>query len=130
MKFNMRNLLFNLGVSLLLTHELDAMLRKEWVLLPVLSSLQNEVASWWFIYLHIPIFLVILYLGNTRNLGVQATFRFIVCSFLLVHAILHFSLSGMAGYDFHHLLSQLLIFGAGICGLGYLLLRALNRELG
>ncbi|MEM7359613.1 MAG: hypothetical protein AAF431_10995 [Pseudomonadota bacterium] len=47
----MQTLLFNLGVSLLRTHELGAMQREEWVPLPALSGLPGETASWWFIYL-------------------------------------------------------------------------------
>ena len=122
----MQTFLFNFGTAALLTHELDAMLRQEWRLLFVLRDLSDDMASWWSIYLHLPVFLAVLYLGNAANPVWRQRFRLLVCLFLPLHAGLHFSLSDHPAYDFHHLLSALLIYGAGVAGAGYLALRAIE----
>lgn len=110
---------FNAGIATLFTHELDAMLRSEWHLLFLLRDLPSAQASWWFIYLHLPIFLVVLYLGNNSKDVPREVFRLISCLFLPVHAVLHYSLSGEPLYAFHHFLSELLIYAAGVLGLLY-----------
>ena len=116
----MQTLFYNLGISLLFTHELDAMLREEWNLLIGLKSLPQEQAVWWFIYLHVPIFSAVLYFGNSTNKEVKNLFRLGVCGFLPIHGALHFALSGRENYHFHHPLSELLIYGAAMFGILYL----------
>ncbi|MGB0956064.1 MAG: DUF6713 family protein [Panacagrimonas sp.] len=123
MRHRLQTALFNLGVSLLLAHELDAMLRTEWVLLPVLKDMSSQSASWAFIYLHIPVALAVLYLGNAPNRGLREAFRGLTCGFLAVHAVIHYTLSDVPAYDFHHLLSQLLIYTAGLCGGAFLIVK-------
>lgn len=115
----MKTFLFNLGVALLFTHELDAVARQEWQLLFVLRDLDSNAASWWFIYLHLPLFLLVLYLGNGIEGKARDLIRLALAAFLPVHAVLHYSLNDAPAYDFHHPASQLLIFGAGIAGLAY-----------
>ena len=116
----MQTFFYNAGVSALFTHELDAVLRQEWVLLFVLRDLPSVEASWWFIYLHFPIFLTVLYFGNSTSTKVKDRFRFLVSAFLLIHAGIHFRLSDLESYHFDHGLSELLIFGAGLFGLLYI----------
>jgi hypothetical protein len=123
----MRTFLFNAGIATLFTHELDAMLRSEWHLLFILGDLPSEEASWWFIYLHLPMFLAALYLGNARLEVVRRTFRLLCCGFLPIHALLHYSLSDNPLYQFHHILSELLIYTAGILGAIYVLDEARDR---
>ncbi|XOV84653.1 MAG: DUF6713 family protein [bacterium] len=114
--------LFMLGLALLFCHEIDAALHAEWRLLWVLRDLSDGLASKWFVWLHLPVFLAALYLGQASNRGIRLAFRRMVCVFLPVHAILHFSLSQQVEYQFHHLTSSLLIYGAGLCGITYCLL--------
>ncbi|MEE4284044.1 MAG: DUF6713 family protein [Pseudomonadales bacterium] len=114
--------LFSLGLALLFTHELDAALHAEWRLLWVLAEMSDGVASKWFIWLHLPVFLAALYLGANQNPKIRLTFRRMVCVFLPVHAALHFSLSNHPEYQFHYLSSDLMIYGAGACGITYVLL--------
>ncbi len=115
-------ILFNLGIALLFTHELDAALHAEWRLLWVLQDMSDGVASNWFIWLHLPVFLAALYLGQNHNFTIRLTFRRMVCVFLPIHSALHFSLSNHSDYQFHHLSSELMIYGAGLCGIAYCLL--------
>lgn len=115
-------IVFNLGLALLFTHELDAALHAEWRLLWVLQDISDGAASKWFIWLHLPVFLAALYLGQNHNLTIRLTFRRMVCVFLPIHTALHFSLSNYPDYQFRHLSSELMIYGAGLCGIVYCLL--------
>lgn len=126
----MQTLLYNLGLSLLLTHELDAVLRAEWTLLYLLRDLPDPASGWVFIYLHIPVLLACLYLGNAKSVTVRSRFRASVCAFLPIHAVVHYSLSDAALYDFHHVLSQLLIYGAALCGVIYIINFLRSRNSG
>ena len=119
---NAPTLLFNLGLALLFTHELDAALHAEWRLLWVLQEMSDGVASRWFVWLHLPIFLAAAYLGQNHDLKLRLTFRRMVCVFLPMHAALHFSLSNHPEDQFHHLSSELMIYSAGLCGIIYCLL--------
>ncbi len=110
---------YYLGVSLLFTHELDAVLHSEWKLLFVLRSLDGDVASSAFIVLHLPLFVLFFWLGHHVNDKVQQIFRLAVAAFLVIHALLHFSLSEEAAYEFHGALSNALIYSAAAAGLLY-----------
>ncbi len=115
--------LYTLGLALLFTHELDAMTHADWRLLFVLRSLPDTAARWWFVALHVPLFFAILSLGHAREARLREATRLVVAAFLLIHAVLHFALSSLDEYGFHGALSNVLIFGAGACGVAYLLLR-------
>ena len=111
--------LYYLGLALLLTHELDAMTHSEWRLLFVLRSLPDDIASQWFVALHVPLFFFVLWLGHARQQGLRNAVRSVVAAFLVVHAALHLRLSSHEVYEFSGALSNVLIFGAGACGIGY-----------
>jgi hypothetical protein len=51
-----RTFVFYLGLGLLFTHELDAIVQGEWRLLYVLRSLPDEQAMPLFVALHVPLF--------------------------------------------------------------------------
>lgn len=51
-----KTVLFLLGLSLLVCHELDAMTHQDWRLLPVLGALPGETARIVFVITHIPLF--------------------------------------------------------------------------
>ncbi len=119
----MTTVLYDLGLALLFTHELDAMTHSEWRLLFVLRSLPDESASWWFVVLHVPLFFLILWLSHVPHGRLRAVVRTGVAAFLVVHGALHFLLSSQDAYAFAGALSNGLIFGAGACGLAYLATR-------
>jgi len=52
--------LFLLGVSLLFTHELDAMTHSEWRVLPLTSWMAPGLGRVVFVALHVPIFALVL----------------------------------------------------------------------
>ena len=114
--------IYYLGLSLLFTHELDAVRHAEWQLLYVLRSMSESAAYPLFAALHVPLFFAFFWLGHHANRRVQGIFRALASGFFVIHAALHFRLSGAASYHFEGVLSETLIYGAAAAGLAYLLL--------
>ena len=115
-----REWLFLLGYGLLATHELDAMLRAEWRVLPGLSLLDEALARPLFVWLHVPLFALLTGWIGSANAGTRRRARHGISLFLVVHAGLHLLFSSHRHYDFHGSTSTLLIFGGALCGLGWL----------
>ena len=109
-------LLFWLGLSLLLCHELDAVMQHEWRVLPFTSWMPDGPGYVAFVLLHVPLFALPLWgaaslLPVTRwrtQIGVDA--------FLVIHSILHTAFSAHPDYTFDNLLSNGLIYGAAVLG--------------
>lgn len=117
-----REWVFLAGFSLLLTHELDAVARSEWRVLPLLEWLPDDTGFVVFVVLHVPLFAVLLWLVGHVDLQVRRRWQRIVAAFLVLHAGLHLVFSGHAHYDFHAALSRSLIFGGGAFGALFLVL--------
>jgi hypothetical protein len=126
MKTTFETMLFYLGLGLLFSHELDAMVQAEWHLLYLLRSMTDEQAMPIFVVLHVPLFALIVWLTHHNLTKVQLNSRFLFNTFLIVHAGLHFRLSDDPLYTFNSLLSQVLIFGAAVCGMLALVVSFLN----
>lgn len=114
---------FRVGFALLLTHELDAVARAEWRVLPLTSWMPEEIGFPVFVLAHVPLFAWLLWLVGHADPAIRARWQAIVSAFLVVHVGLHLLFSGHAHYDFHGWMSKLLIFGAGAAGALQLLLR-------
>lgn len=54
------NIFFQIGLALLLVHEMDAVRLQEWRMIPVLSKHDERVAQAVFIALHAPLYLGLL----------------------------------------------------------------------
>lgn len=115
--------IYYLGLALLFTHELDAVTHSEWRLLFFLRSRPDDEASALFVVLHVPLFFGILWLSHFPREAVRNATRVLVAAFLIVHAILHFSLASSPLYEFRGTLSRSLIVSAAACGLAYLLIQ-------
>ena len=122
----MKSIAFYLGLALLFTHELDAMPNHEWRVLPLLRRLADSEGETAFIFAHIPIFAIVIACIASLNPRTRSIARDIASGFLIAHALLHFAFSGHPAYEFDALLSIILIYGAAVCGLTYLLLRRLG----
>lgn len=125
----MKSIVFYLGLSLLFTHELDAMPNHEWRVLPLLRSLADSAGEVAFVLAHIPIFAIVLACIASLNLNTRSMARDIASGFLILHALLHFAFSGHPSYRFNSALSTSLIYGAALCGLSYLLARCVEKSL-
>ncbi len=115
----MKNILFYLGFATLITHELDAMTQSEWRLLFILRSLPEQIASFTFVVVHIPLIAALLWLTNNKSLRIQDWSRIAVATFLMVHVGLHKLLEHHPDYTFNSLLSLGLIYGGGLLGFLY-----------
>jgi hypothetical protein len=119
-----REALFLLGYGLLATHELDAVARAEWRVLPGLAWLDEAIAEPLFIALHVPLFALLTACVGSRDDAVRRRTRHGISLFLAVHAGLHLLFSGHRHYGFDTPLSDVLIFGGALCGLGWLASRS------
>ena len=126
--YDMKSIVFYLGLGLLFTHELDAMTNHEWRVLPLLNGLTDSVGRDTFIVAHVPIFAVIIACVASLNIRTRAMARDIISGFLIVHALLHFAFSRHAEYEFSSSLSSTLIYGAAVSGLAYFLCRWSERS--
>lgn len=126
----MATFFYYLGLSALSAHEMDAVRHAEWRLLYVLRSLPDDLAYTLFVALHVPLFYLLFWLSHHDNGTVQRTFRLAVAAFMVIHAILHFHLSGDADYSFAGLFSNGLIYVSAACGLGCLILAVRTRAPG
>jgi len=116
----MKNLIFYLGFATLITHELDAMTQSEWRLLFTLRSLPEQIASFTFVVVHIPLIAGLLWITNHEFLSIRYWSRILVSIFLMVHVGLHKLLEHQPDYTFNSLLSLGLIYGGGLLGFIYL----------
>jgi len=124
----MKNLLFNLGIATLATHELDAITQSEWRLFYILGDLPNAIASNIFVALHVPLFTVIFWLGFNEQSKIRAWSRIGFAAFLIFHALLHKSFEHHPLYTFNSPLSLGLIFGGGLLGLVYLIVTYFTQK--
>ena len=124
----MSTALYYLGLAFLFTHELDAVTHAEWRLLPVLRDLPDATASPLFVSLHVLLFFAILWLSHHRLDRVREPTRTTVAALLVLHGVLHFSLSSAPQYDFHGPLSQILIASAAASGAAYLVILWRSRD--
>lgn len=123
------NLLFYLAISLLFTHELDAVTHAEWQLLYLLRDLNYDTAYPVFVTLHIVFFMVVFVLIHHDNEKIQTWFKNGACVFMIIHSIIHFNLIGSQAYTFESLLSNTLIFGSAVLGSIYLLFFGIKKTV-
>jgi hypothetical protein len=111
---------FLLGVSMLFTHELDAMTHAEWRVLPLTSWLDPEFGRIAFVGLHVPIFSLVLGLLTSKLPERARRAQVWIAAFMVAHAALHFGFSGHPAYTFAGVLSNGLIFGSAALSTAYL----------
>ena len=109
-------LLFWLGTSLLLCHELDAVMQSEWRVLPFTSWMPDGPGYVVFVLMHVPLFALPLWAASSLLPNVRWRTQIGIDAFLLIHCGLHLAFSGHPAYTFDNLLSNGLIFGAGAVG--------------
>ena len=115
--------LFYLAFATLVAHELDAVDKREWRLLFVLRDLPEPAARDLFIVLHVPLVAVLLgLLGHPDAAGFWT--RAALDAFMVVHATLHYALSGRPHYAFTSAPSRALIYGPAVLGALHLSLLA------
>lgn len=108
------SLLFVIGLSLILTHEMDAIRLQEWRMFVFLSTMTDAVAYLVFTALHIPLYILLLW-----GLSAASSTSLVVGLdlFFVVHTILHLLFLKHPHNQFTSPFSWALIAGAGAAGL-------------
>ncbi|MDH5257022.1 MAG: hypothetical protein OEX07_03410 [Gammaproteobacteria bacterium] len=123
-----KNIIFYIGMSTLFTHELDALINHEWRLLPFIGLLSDEYGEMAFIFIHIPLFAILIALVASSNDKVRTRSRVGISVFLVIHGLLHVLFMGNVSYEFASTLSNVLIFGGAIFGAVFLLLDFIDKR--
>ena len=114
--------IFYLALALIFTHELDAIKHHEWRIFAFLRPLGDVRAYQVFTLLHIPLFILFLWIVQNPNLLIMI----LVDIFLIVHVGLHFLFRNHPHYEFQGWLSNGLIVGAGLAGASHLILLSIG----
>lgn len=110
------HLFFFVGLAFILTHEMDAIKRREWAILPFLSRLDDRTGFIVFTALHVPLYLI-LFVALVRPEGLNRTLIRGLDLFLVIHALLHVFYLRHPRNEFTSLLSWIFIGGAAAAGL-------------
>lgn len=107
------NMLYCATVGALLTHELDAVKRHEWRVLPLTSWLPERIGEQVFIWCHVPLIAALLWFGDRPGV------RLGLAVFAVAHVGLHWVFRTHPAYEFNNRSSWGLILLAGLCGGAY-----------
>lgn len=118
-----RHILFYVGLALLACHEMDAVARHEWRLLPVLSSLEDTAALVVFVLLHIPIFTFLFWATGHKSEKIRNRSQISTDIFLVAHGVIHFTLSGHVLYEFKAPVETITVYGGAAVGIIHLALK-------
>lgn len=107
---------------MLACHELDAVAQAEWRLLPILKNVSDEVAYPAFVFIHIPMFALLLWWTGSTSPRVRIRAQLAVDIFMVLHVGLHMAFRGHEHYTFFSTPSLVWILGAGAVGLTHAML--------
>lgn len=124
----MKSIIFYLGLGTFFTHELDAITNHEWRVFPLTNWLADENGLLVFLYLHIPLFAVLIGLVASANEKLRYRSRLGISTFLIAHGLLHCLFIGSANYEFATASSNILIFGGAAFGAVHLILEYLGKS--
>ncbi len=112
-----------MAFALLISHELDAMIRQEWRLLPGFGSLSDDRAADVFNLLHVPLFGLIIAGVMSRSDRVRHWTVAGVELFLVGHAVAHTVLRGAEDYRFEAPVETITVYGSALFALAHLAVR-------
>lgn len=113
----MADLLFWAMISTFFIHELDAVKRHEWRVLPLTSFLPEKIGEQVFMWMHIPLFLILLWFSAD---GVDTKFAQGLSAFAIFHVLLHWLFRKHPAYEFNNLSSWAIIVLTGLFGAAHL----------
>jgi len=122
--FTMNHLFFLVGLSFILTHEMDAIRLQEWRLFLFLSTMQEAASYMTFTTLHVPLYILLFWgLFATSNTGINQGVVVGLDIFFIVHLLLHLLFLRHRNNQFTSIFSWILILGASVGGILDLLTR-------
>lgn len=108
---------FLLAMALLFVHEMDAVRCHEWRILPVLSRLGERVAMLWFVWSHVPLFVIVIW-AAARSINASGDlFSILFSAFCILHAFLHLAYERHPLNEFRNALSRSIIWSCAGAGL-------------
>ncbi|MBI9075138.1 MAG: hypothetical protein JEZ02_06975 [Desulfatibacillum sp.] len=110
------DVLFYLGIALLITHELDAIHRHEWRMFPLINRLKEDAAYQTFVVLHIPLFMLVLWFAGHPSQTARFWFQVTMDIFFMVHLGLHLLLRGHGQNEFGNALSKTILVSTALVG--------------
>lgn len=113
----MQDFIYYAMVGAFFTHELDAVKRHEWRILPLIRSLPERTGEQVFIWIHAPLFGLLLWDGEGDPTSVT---RVGLALFGIVHVGLHILFRRHPDYEFNNASSWGLIVLTGLLGALYL----------
>jgi len=105
--------LYWLMVAALFTHELDAVKRHEWRILPLLRNLPDSVGEQTFVWMHLPGFFLIFWFSQQ---GAGSIFAIGLSAFAIIHVGLTWLLQKHPAFEYNNPSSWLLICLTGLLG--------------
>ncbi|GAB5387883.1 MAG: hypothetical protein Alpg2KO_08510 [Alphaproteobacteria bacterium] len=118
----MSQFFYLLMLALFIVHEMDAMQRREWRVLPLLSRLPDAAGQTVFLLGHVPLLLALFWFDGLDHQGMIAQ---VLSAFAIVHVGLHWLFRRHPAYDYNNTVSIAVIVGTGIAGAIHLALLAL-----
>ncbi len=112
------NMIYWSMIAAFFTHELDAVKRHEWRVLPITSWMPDRLGEQAFIWCHVPLFALIFWFSGTSPTN---GFRIGLSVFAVIHVGLHWLFRKHPAYEFNNVSSWLLILLTGALGALYLL---------
>ena len=114
----MLDILYGTLLAAFFTHELDAVKRHEWRVLPFTSFLPDHIGEQVFIWVHVPLFAAILLFSGSEPTSGS---RIAIAIFAIVHVWLHWVFRNHPKYEFNNTSSWGLILLTGLLGSAYLI---------
>ncbi|MCA3452164.1 MAG: hypothetical protein LW715_09015 [Rhodobacter sp.] len=114
----MIDLLYYAMAGAFFTHELDAVKRHEWRVLPLIRALPDRIGEQLFIWGHVPLFALLMWGGD--GTATSAT-RIGLSGFAILHLGLHILFHRHPRYEFNTASSWGLIILTALLGAAYLL---------
>jgi len=113
----MPDIIYYAMVGAFFSHELDAVKRHEWRVLPITSFLPERIGEQLFIWMHVPLFALLLWAGDGAP---ESMTRIGLAAFAIVHVGLHYLFRRHPDYEFNNPSSWALIILTGLLGAAYL----------
>lgn len=113
----MASVWFGLMIAFFVTHELDAVKRHEWRVLPLTSWLPDPVAERVFVWAHVPLTLLILWAVAQ---GADSDPAMAFSGFAVLHVVLHWFFRNHPENEFRGIDAWLPILAAGFFGMLHL----------
>jgi len=111
----MNSLFFFVALSLMLTHEMDAIKCREWRIFPLTSRLDDSRGYWVFTAVHVPLYLLLFWALFTPD-GLNHALMRGLDLFFVVHLGLHLLFLKHPKNEFKSAFSWILIVGAALAG--------------